>query len=245
MHLLTFLKMKKPGPFMRLMVLGAQGIWCNAMFFAYLISPRTVHRFVGYLEEEAVYTYTRQIEDLDAGRLPKWEKLEAPDIAVEYWKMPVGNRTMRDLLLYSKPTLSNGCAYPLTFTDTYFSSCRREQASGGEPHARQPRSERRPQPLHKRVQGHNEAPPEQRSCLLKAYRLGAARDHLSDHQNAVLTKVFAQSPLGAPFSSPLSKFILRRWSIFCQSGRYQVSNRDRFSGEGAGLYITVDLYFMI
>lgn len=105
MHLLTFLKMSKPGPFMRLMVLGAQGVWCNFFFFAYLISPRTVHRFVGYLEEEAVFTYTRQIEDLDAGRLPKWEKLQAPDIAIDYWKMPEGHRTMRDLLLYSKLVL--------------------------------------------------------------------------------------------------------------------------------------------
>lgn len=101
MHLLTFLKMSEPGWFMRFLVLGAQGVWCNALFFAYLLSPRTVHRFVGYLEEEAVITYTRQIKDLDAGRLPKWEKLEAPQIAIDYWKMPEGNRTMRDLLLYS------------------------------------------------------------------------------------------------------------------------------------------------
>ena len=100
MHLLTFLKMSQPGWFMRLVVLGAQGVWCNALFVAYLISPRTVHRFVGYLEEEAVITYTRQIKDIDAGRLPKWEKLEAPQIAVEYWAMPEGHRTMRDLLLY-------------------------------------------------------------------------------------------------------------------------------------------------
>jgi len=101
MHLLTFLKMSEPGWFMRLMVLGAQGVWFNALFVAYLMSPRTVHRFVGYLEEEAVTTYTRQIADIDAGRLPLWEKLEAPEIAVEYWKMPEGHRTMRDLLLYS------------------------------------------------------------------------------------------------------------------------------------------------
>ncbi|KAF2269072.1 alternative oxidase [Lojkania enalia] len=100
MHLLTFLKMQKPGWFMKTMILGAQGVWCNALFFAYLISPRTVHRFVGYLEEEAVITYTRQIKDLDAGRLPKWENLDAPQIAVEYWKMPEGHRKMRDLLLY-------------------------------------------------------------------------------------------------------------------------------------------------
>ena len=101
MHLLTFLKMSEPGWFMRFLVLGAQGVWCNALFFAYLISPRTVHRFVGYLEEEAVITYTRQIKDLDAGRLPKWEKLEAPQIAIDYWHMPEGKQSMRDLLLYS------------------------------------------------------------------------------------------------------------------------------------------------
>jgi hypothetical protein len=100
MHLLTFLKMSQPGRFMRFMVLGAQGVWCNALFFAYLISPRTVHRFVGYLEEEAVITYTRQIKDIDEGKLPKWETLQAPEIAVDYWKMPEGRRSMRDLLLY-------------------------------------------------------------------------------------------------------------------------------------------------
>jgi hypothetical protein len=100
MHLLTFLKMAEPGWFMRLMVLGAQGVFFNAMFFSYLISPRTCHRFVGYLEEEAVLTYTREIEDIDAGKLPMWEKMDAPDIAVHYWKMPEGKRSMRDLLLY-------------------------------------------------------------------------------------------------------------------------------------------------
>jgi len=100
MHLLTFLKMAEPGWFMRLLVLGAQGVFFNAMFVAYLISPRTCHRFVGYLEEEAVLTYTRQIADLEAGRLPLWEKTVAPDIAVKYWNMPEGSRTMRDLLLY-------------------------------------------------------------------------------------------------------------------------------------------------
>lgn len=100
MHLLTFLKMAEPGIFMRTMVLGAQGVFFNAMFVAYLISPKTCHRFVGYLEEEAVLTYTRELADLDAGRLPLWEKTVAPDIAVKYWNMPEGHRTMRDLLLY-------------------------------------------------------------------------------------------------------------------------------------------------
>jgi ubiquinol oxidase len=117
MHLLTFLKMSKPGFFMRFFVLGAQGVMCNALFFAYLLSPRFVHRFVGYLEEEAVITYTRQIKDLDEGRLPKWEKLQAPEIAVEYWDMPEGKRSMRDLLLYSEYPVSH--SFSKTGTNRY------------------------------------------------------------------------------------------------------------------------------
>lgn len=85
---------------MRLMVLGAQGFMFNAFFICYLLSPRTCHRFVGYIEEEAVITYTREIADIDAGKLPMWEKMQAPEIAISYWNMPEGKRTMRDLLLY-------------------------------------------------------------------------------------------------------------------------------------------------
>ena len=100
MHLLTFLKMAEPGWLMRLVILGAQGVFFNGMFLAYLVSPRTCHRFVGYLEEEAVLTYTRAIADIEAGKLPKWEEMQASDFAVKYWNMPEGNRSMRDLLLY-------------------------------------------------------------------------------------------------------------------------------------------------
>lgn len=102
MHLLTFLKMAEPGWFMRLMILGAQGVFFNSMFISYLISPRTCHRFTGYLEEEAVLTYTLAIQDLEAGKLPLWSdpKFRVPDMAARYWNMPEGNRTMRDLLLY-------------------------------------------------------------------------------------------------------------------------------------------------
>ncbi|KAH0843735.1 hypothetical protein AYO21_08196 [Fonsecaea monophora] len=100
MHLLTFLKMAEPGMFMKLMILGAQGVFCNAFFVAYLLSPKTCHRFVGYLEEEATKTYTYAIEDLESGKLPGWQKLEAPEIAVKYWNMPEGKRTMKDLLYY-------------------------------------------------------------------------------------------------------------------------------------------------
>jgi hypothetical protein len=85
MHLLIFMKMAEPGWFMKTMILGAQGVFFNSLFVAYLINPNIVHRFVGYLEEEAVHTYTRAIQEIDDGHHPKWTdpKFEIPDIAVQ------------------------------------------------------------------------------------------------------------------------------------------------------------------
>ena len=53
-----------------------QGVFFNAYFLAYNISPKSCHAFVGYLEEEAVKTYTHAIHDLDTGRLPEWATKE-------------------------------------------------------------------------------------------------------------------------------------------------------------------------
>ena len=98
MHLLTFISLRQPGLLFRSAVLVAQGVVFNAFFAAYILSPKTCHRFVGYLEEEAVKTYTHAIADLDAGLLPAWDNQLAPPLAVEYWKLKDGAK-MRDLLL--------------------------------------------------------------------------------------------------------------------------------------------------
>ena len=45
-------------------------IWMQA----YLISPKSCHAFVGYLEEEAVKTYTHAIHDV--GKLPTWSHIQ-------------------------------------------------------------------------------------------------------------------------------------------------------------------------
>ena len=42
-----------------------QGVMFNLFFTSYLLSPKTCHRFVGYLEEEAVKTYTHLLHDID------------------------------------------------------------------------------------------------------------------------------------------------------------------------------------
>jgi uncharacterized membrane-anchored protein len=55
------------------------------------------HRFVGYVEEEAVHTYTGAIEAYDKGLLPTWVNKPVPEIAQRYWGLKP-TATMRDLL---------------------------------------------------------------------------------------------------------------------------------------------------
>lgn len=98
MHLLTFLAIRQPGILMRVMIIGAQGIFTNLLFLSYILSPRKVHRFVGYLEEEAVLTYTKCLKQIDAGDLPEWSTQSVPPIAQKYWSLPA-DASMRDLIL--------------------------------------------------------------------------------------------------------------------------------------------------
>ncbi|KAJ3279994.1 hypothetical protein HK104_001017 [Borealophlyctis nickersoniae] len=98
MHLLTWMALKQPGPFFRLCVLIAQGTMFNFLFLAYLIHPKLVHRFVGYLEEEAVHTYNTTFLDMEKGTLTHWTHTPAPPIAVNYWRMKEG-ATLKDLVM--------------------------------------------------------------------------------------------------------------------------------------------------
>jgi hypothetical protein len=88
MHLLIFMNLKQPGWFFRSLVIGAQGVFFNAFFAAYLVSPRTCHRFVGYLEEEAVKTYSGLLKDIEDGHLDEWKQKQAPLIGRTYYKLP-------------------------------------------------------------------------------------------------------------------------------------------------------------
>lgn len=94
MHLMTFIHVAKPSMLERGIVMFAQAIFYNAYFFLYLFAPRTAHRFVAYLEEEAVVSYTQYLAEIDAGRL---ENVPAPDIAIDYWKLPHTAR-LRDVV---------------------------------------------------------------------------------------------------------------------------------------------------
>ena len=37
-----------------------------------MIMPAAAHRFVGYLEEEAVRTYSHCIQDIESNLVPEW-----------------------------------------------------------------------------------------------------------------------------------------------------------------------------
>lgn len=97
MHLLTFMEIRQGGPLFRLAVLGAQGVFFNLFFLSYILSPKICHRFVGYLEEEAVRTYTHLLHDIDSGVLPDFVNRKVPDVALKYWQLPK-TATMRDVV---------------------------------------------------------------------------------------------------------------------------------------------------
>lgn len=98
MHLLTFMKIGEPSWFMRFFVYMGQGVFVNIFFFMYLLSPRYCHRFVGYLEEEAVSTYTHLINELKAKNLPEFDNITIPTIAQSYWPELNEKSTFFDLI---------------------------------------------------------------------------------------------------------------------------------------------------
>ncbi len=95
MHLMTFIEISKPTVFERAIVLMAQLIFWHLYFLIYVLFPRTAHRIVGYFEEEAVYSYTEYLNEIDEGRI---ENIAAPHIAIEYWNLAT-NATLRDVVI--------------------------------------------------------------------------------------------------------------------------------------------------
>lgn len=88
--MLTLRQLHDASKVLRALVLIAQGIFTNVFFLCYLISPRFCHRFVGYLEEEAVKTYTKLLHEIKEGKLQNWKTQPAPLIAINYWQLPQG-----------------------------------------------------------------------------------------------------------------------------------------------------------
>ena len=95
MHLMTFVQVARPSLAERMIIMLTQAVFYNFYFFLYLFAPRVAHRVVGYFEEEAVVSYTRYLEEIDAGRHANGP---APQIAIDYWGLPASAR-LRDVVL--------------------------------------------------------------------------------------------------------------------------------------------------
>lgn len=95
MHLMTFIKIAEPTRMERWLIMGGQAVFYNFYFFMYLFAPRTAHRVVGYLEEEAVISYTQYLDEIDAGRV---ENVPAPQIAIDYWELSE-TAALRDVVI--------------------------------------------------------------------------------------------------------------------------------------------------
>lgn len=95
MHLMTFIEIAQPSRFERFLIAATQLVFYNLYFFLYLLAPRVAHRVVGYLEEEAVVSYTQYLGQIDAGKV---ENVPAPQIAITYWNLGPDAR-LRDVVI--------------------------------------------------------------------------------------------------------------------------------------------------
>lgn len=95
MHLMTFMEVSKPNVLERALVITVQAIFFNVYLMVYILNPRLAHRIVGYLEEEAIHSYTEFIKEIDSGRIAN---VPAPRIAIDYWRLPE-DATLRDVVV--------------------------------------------------------------------------------------------------------------------------------------------------
>ena len=94
MHLMTFIQIAKPTSLERLIIIVAQFLFIIMYSIIYLVSQRTAHRIVGYFEEEAVFSYTEYLNELESGRI---DDQPAPKIAIDYWNLPL-HSTLKDVV---------------------------------------------------------------------------------------------------------------------------------------------------
>lgn len=93
MHLIVCMSVFKANLMTRFMVIAAQLFMTPWLAAAYLVHPKAVHRFVGYLEETACLTYANIIDQVQTPGTPlheAWADMDAPEVAKVYWKLDPG-----------------------------------------------------------------------------------------------------------------------------------------------------------
>jgi ubiquinol oxidase len=98
MHLMTFIQIAQPNWFERFLIIFVQLWFFAAYFLLYILSSKTAHRIVGYLEEEAVISYTQYLKEIDDKRI---ENVAAPELAITYWNLPQ-NACLREVVIAAR-----------------------------------------------------------------------------------------------------------------------------------------------
>ena len=94
MHLMTFIQIAKPTLIERIIIMITQFIFILMYLIIYILSQRTAHRIVGYFEEEAVISYSEYLKEIEEGKI---ENIKAPEIAINYWNLPL-NSKLKDVI---------------------------------------------------------------------------------------------------------------------------------------------------
>ena len=94
MHLMTFIQIAKPTLIERIIIMITQFIFILMYLIIYISSQRTAHRIVGYFEEEAVISYSEYLKEIEEGKI---ENIKAPEIAINYWNLPL-NSKLKDVI---------------------------------------------------------------------------------------------------------------------------------------------------
>lgn len=97
-HLMVYSHIARPTTFERFLIMVVQVCFSIFYFFLYFISPRTAHRVVGYFEEQAIHSYTVYLGLIDEGKI---KNVDAPEIAIEYWKLPKEAK-LRDVVIATR-----------------------------------------------------------------------------------------------------------------------------------------------
>merc|ERR1719450_1195472 len=91
MHLIVTMSFFEAGPVTRAIVQAGQVALTPFLAGLYMIRPQLLHRFVGYLEETAVHTYTNIVKmtETPGTQLHEtWKDTPAPQAAIDYWQLP-------------------------------------------------------------------------------------------------------------------------------------------------------------
>ena len=94
MHLMTFIAIAKPSAFERFIIMAGQFLFGAFYTILYIFFKRTAHRMVGYFEEEAVFSYTEYLNEIDSGKIPN---TPAPEVAINYWGLDK-SATLREVI---------------------------------------------------------------------------------------------------------------------------------------------------